>query len=358
MWFRHIRKRYARYVKAVITALCATTMSACYIDGEKELCEYNAQIVYRYARDMAKPVNQISSYIQSITEYIFDEDDVLCMINTLPGSSCLGYNISEFTLPAGRYTLVSWANVNGASRINGATTGVTTLDEIFFILDAPHGEETKAGRDADQISRNSEKLYYGYRRFAVEETGISRVCVDMFNAHCRLTLTINWKSGPPENTRDFYLLYSDVPAAYDFQPGYSVSVDGWSLPDPLYREFPSADRDYRHYAPRRHSESPTATHRRDANMTVDKRIKTEFITYRYNNDSKLLLSLYAGEKQIMKEIDLQRFFATVGIDLDRNLRQEFNLRIEIDNVNDKVNVGFVSVTDWEEGGYISGGALN
>lgn len=304
---------------------------------------------------MTATANTIEQYTQRIDEFIFDGNDVLYAVNRLPGTSCDGKYVSELDLPPGNYTVVSWANIGNASHINEAAIGQTRKSDMQLYLDNPYatssqrygGPASYAGHNA-----NAEKLFYGYRSFSVNDEGISRICVDMFNSHCVLTLSIRWKSNPPVNTQDFYLLYRQIPATYRFTPHMMLQDKVWSGYGARTEQYPANDYDRVHYSPRRQTEEQLATHRQDVYMNVDKRIETEFITYRYGDDSQLLLSLHAGETQIMKEIDLQHFFRSSSIQLDQNFRQEFQLQVEIDG--DKVTVGFMNVNDWEEGGAIGG----
>jgi hypothetical protein len=52
----------------------------------------------------------------------------------------------------------------------------------------------------------------------------------------------------------------------------------------------------------------------------------------------------------MKEICLQDFFKEMHIDLDTDLRQEYNLMFEIDG--DKVTISFIETDDWDDGGIL------
>lgn len=340
------RARTAAHMAACIL-LCMCAATSCHIDGTPEPCAYDIKLVYRYSRDMKGTANHIGSHIGSMKEYLFDEDGVLYAVSTLPGKSCMGYNVSEHSLPSGKYTVVSWGNINGSSHIDPMVPGLSTLDDMSIMLNAP----SKNGGDGEQTYKNSERLYYGYRTFRVNDNGISRINVDMAHAYCRLGLTIGWNSTPPENTRDFNILYRNIPAGYGFTPDYIIDREEWRPYLRRESDYPAICADFRYYPPEYDGAKTHVTHRADVTMNVDKKIKTELITYRHG-DEPLLLSLYAGDRQIMKEIDLQYFFTTMGVQLSRHPQQEFDLRIDIDG--DSVTVGFMSVTDWDEGGSIGG----
>lgn len=204
-------------------------------------------------------------------------------------------------------------------------------------------------KSMSELHGNSDRLYYGYRTFSVAQKGISRICIDMVRSYYSLGLTIKWKTKAPENTGDFYILYKDIPSEYHFMPGTISKKGDWETHDPNMDDHSTANNEIIYHTAGINTKK-LATHRFDVKMNIDKRIETEFITYRHQNNTHPLLSIYAGSNQIMKEIDLERFFRSMDIELDNNLEQEFNVLIEIDG--DNVNIQIANTNDWEEGGII------
>jgi hypothetical protein len=74
----------------------------------------------------------------------------------------------------------------------------------------------------------------------------------------------------------------------------------------------------------------------------------QFVTYRYRGDTEIYLSIYSEGKQVMKEIDLLRFFQEMGINLHYSLCQEYAIQLDING--DEVKVSLVQVEDWGDGG--------
>lgn len=309
---------------------CTFFMFSCIKDNLEDC--YNVQITYRYARE-GSTKNMFQGYIRSVNEYVFDGEGVLCKINVLPEKA----NISTHELPPGDYTLISWGNQGDISRVNKniINIGETSKEDMIMYLN-------------QKILGHSERLYYTYRTFRVNSRGISYIHTDMVQAYCLLNMTIHWRSNPPNNTKPLYLLYNDITSAYSFMPDWVYEKDRWDVHIPWMDNYPTRNDNKVHYFPGTKPTSDRVTHRQDVKINVDKKVKATFVTYRYTNSSSLLLSLYWGDELIMKEIALDRFFREMSIDLEKTLHQEYNLDIEIDG--EKVNVSFVSISDWEEGG--------
>ncbi|GAB6010383.1 FimB/Mfa2 family fimbrial subunit [Dysgonomonas reticulitermitis] len=322
--------------------------SSCDIDRETEDCWYNTRIIYRYNRENTTTENVLTEYIQSLDEYIFDEQGILVAINHLPGESCFGEYITETNLPEGRYTVITWGNKAAPSKVNKEQPGVTTKEEMMLYLDNPY---IAAGNTA-AMQNNSERLYYGYRTFSVAKYGVSRVYVDMSHSHCVLNITVRWKKAAevPANTRDFYMLLKDVPSMYDFMPEFMFRAEGEaSLHRPGEDLFPAVSSEQINYIPLVHSPDGLLTHRAGAVMG-DRALQGQFVTYRYRNGSHPLLSIHTPASQVMKEIDLHAFFKALNIELDTNRRQEFDLLLLIDG--GEVIVSLVTIDDWIDGGYL------
>lgn len=79
-------------------------------------------------------------------------------------------------------------------------------------------------------------------------------------------------------------------------------------------------------------------------------LQDEFLTYRLTNRSLPVFSVWQGNVQVLRNVDLKHFFDTMLIDMDTNECQEFHIRITVEG--DNVYVQFVSLGDWIDGGSI------
>lgn len=332
------------YILTLILSACM--MYACDIDDDMQVCEYNTRLTYRYDREQTAPVSVLDRYVQSLDEYIFDAGGVLIQVNRLPGSSCFGEYVSETNLPEGNYSVITWGNRGEPSKVNKAEIGVTKRDEMLLNLNSPVTR-------ADIYQQDSERLYYAYRTFSVQKYGVSKVNVDISHSHCVLDITVRWKNSNEIPTYgNYYMLLKQLPAQYGFMPEYRFKDRLCNLHNPTEDEYPKDTKEALHYITRVYGDRQLQVHRKDVALN-GRQFNTQFVTYRYRNDSHELLSIYAADgTQIMKEIDLHTFFREMNIELDTNLRQEFEINIEIDR--NKVIVGLVEVGDWEEGGTIGG----
>ncbi|MFR8355863.1 MAG: hypothetical protein ACLVEJ_09550 [Parabacteroides sp.] len=72
------------------------------------------------------------------------------------------------------------------------------------------------------------------------------------------------------------------------------------------------------------------------------------MTYRYTDNTQLLFRIRAGDRPLIREVNLTEFFRAMSVPFTRNIRQEFSIIITIDG-ND-ISVSFTGVSDWEDGG--------
>jgi hypothetical protein len=349
-----------------LAVLSMLAFQACLDDSE--VCCYNLRIEYRYTRDGALGGNEVSYYTPNMREYIFDSRNILVAINIFKIPLGTQEFFSEQKLPEGRYTVITFGNKNGYELINHEEIGRTTKDELLMAINhaqtSPEVSQVvsrvnalRANQDGlpetTEIQGASDRLYYGYRDFEIGPFGVTRIPVDMTHAHCILNLTVRWLNSTvhPSPAEDYIMVLRQVPALYHFTPE-NVVVDGLDCyafhPENAPYSF-LGDRARINYIPIINPDDEVC-HAIKGTVS-DKTLFGQFVTFRYRSDSHVLFSIYTSSEMVMKEIDLHRFFQELGIDLDFSLCQEYNLLIEIAGDN-TVNVGLVTIDDWEDGGMI------
>lgn len=338
--------------RALLVFLAALSLTSCSIEPAIEVCEFNTRLIYRYNRENTTTDNVLPQYIQSLTEYIYDEQGILYATNILPGTSCFGKFVSEINLPPGKYTVITWGNKAEPSKVNKEQIGISTREEMILYLDNAYN----AARSTTDTQSNSERLYYGYRTFSVGEYGVSKIHVDMSHSHCVLNVTVRWKqmAEAPTATEGYFMMLKDIPSQFSFMPQFKFQSGETDLHNPTQDSYPANTSEDICYMPLVHASTQLVNHRTSAEMNTETRtLQSRFITYRYSDSSHELLSIYLGDKQIEKEIDLAVFFKAMSIALDTNRRQEFDLLLVIDG--DKVTVSLIQIDDWDEGGSLGGG---
>ena len=327
-------------------------LSSCDIDRQTEVCEYNARIIYRYNRENTTSENVLPMYIQSLDEYIFDEHDVLYAINRLPGISCFGKYVSEINLPPGKYTVITWGNKAEPSKVNKEQIGVTTKQEMMLYLDNPYAGTTYAAESTAEIQSDSERLYYGYRTFTIEKYGVSKINVDMSHAHCVLDITVRWKNEAetPDESANFHMTMEQIPSKDMFMPEFVSREEIVGIHARAEDTYPSQTAEILHYIPQVFCLESLVGHHNAMRMDVARQLRGQFISYRYRNDSHELLTIYiSGNPLAGKTLDLYTFFKAMKIDLDKSLRQEYELLLEVDG--DRITVTMMTdIADWNEGG--------
>lgn len=209
---------------------------------------------------------------------------------------------------------------------------------------------TNETEDIDQPRGNISRVYYAFSAFTVQDKSITRIRMGMTHAHCLLNVTVKWKANTPPNTKNFRLQLKDVPGLYFMDPEYGSSING-PVKIPV-TDYPVNNRDAIYYIPTVEKGKELQRHQAEAKMDITRTLKGELITHRYCNNSHILFSVYAGEEQITKEIDLHKYFQTMNIERDRNLRQEFHIVVEVQK--DQILVYPAIQSDWENGGIIGG----
>lgn len=318
---------------------------SCSIDKDLEECPYNARLEYWYTG--TGQANVLPNYIYRMKEFLFDSTGVLRQINEQGSKKNLA---AEFKLPPGRYTLVSWGNLDSCTRVSEAEIGRTRLSDILLYADHPVSPGTRV--EVPLRQRNGEQLYYGFSSFTVQPQGVLRQRVDMVHAHLKLDVTVKWKGKAPVDTGDLYMSLSDVPSSYRFLPAFEVKGSPYSTYGTVTDGSLTRSGVW-YYIPERPADSPLISVEVPVKMDITRLINATFVTYRIGSDDHPVIRLYGGGQQLIREIDLYKYFRTMQIDLDENLRQEFSLVIEID-ASGGILVFSATVSDWVDGGAIGG----
>jgi hypothetical protein len=287
-------------------------------------CPPVARLIYRYNREGESGGNNVlPMFVSGIIQYVFDENERLVAVDTVRPDDA-GKFVSRQQLAPGRYTVSGWGNVKGASRVKEAVAG----REMELYLDNETGDDMQGA---------SERLFYGYREFTVEERGESRVHVDMTRAYCILTFTIWWtnEAMTPRETGDFQLLLRDVPSRYGFFPGYRAGNS-------------AGEGAVMNYVPVVHDRERLVT-RQAAAIMRNKTLSGEIVTYRLSSNCHPVLSIRDGERVLEREIDLHEFFTRLGIRLDETLKQEYQIGIEIEGDRVMVFMMTATVSEWSDG---------
>ncbi len=197
----------------VLSAGCEMTLH------ETDICDYTVLLHYDYNEEnTSKGRNMILSYVTHIDELIFDEEGVLVNLQRIEPDECRDYLDSEVMLPPGRYSVIAIGNIDHRSDLHddalgNLKVGATRREDLRLSLD--NAEEL-----ADGTHNNSEKLYHAYHTFIVREEGISRIRVNMINAHMELRFRVTWKRNTPSRTDSYYAILETIPSEYNIMPEY------------------------------------------------------------------------------------------------------------------------------------------
>lgn len=312
--------------RAVLALLALVALVACDVEGELDICPYNVRLDYHYSR-LGTGKNELTSYIGRHCQYLFDEGGTLLDTIPLRGKEMLR---GEFDLPPGEYTVVSWANLDGATRVAEVEPGRTTIGDLRLRVDhpasPPAGYPSMGGWQGE-----ADALYYAYASFSVVSGKVLREQVEFVSAHCRLTVKVRWKDRLPDSGGDFRMLLRYVPCSYGSAPEYELDGGTYHIPR-VYAE-------------------PQAEHVAAASMDITREVNGELLTARLRDNDHPLFSLLRDSEVLIRDIDLSRYFRDMGYRLSTNLLQDFALLMEV-AADGSVSVRPLGNSDWIDGGTI------
>lgn len=292
--------------------------SSCDVDGELAECPYNVKLDYWYTGSGRQ--NQLTASVFTLREYLFDGEGVLRQVNLRSVREGVA---AKYQLQPGNYTLVCWGNIDSESEVAPAELGKTTLDEMQLY--------------SESLS-NTGKFYYGYCSFQADRSGVTKGRIDLSHAYLRLNVTMRWEAAAPANATDLRMTLDGHYPVYRFQPAINMRS--------------SAIQDL--YIPSRPDNCVAVRRSVVVKMDLARQVNGEFIGFRLHNDDHPVFCLMAGGKALIREIDLYRFFRTMQVELDRNIRQEFDLQVIVGK-DGNVNVSMAYVGDWIDGGVLGEG---
>ncbi len=311
-----------------ILAIClggylACLLAACSFGDEPAVCPYNVRLEYWYAGSNVE--NVLPVYVDNIRQYLFDSSGKLMATDVLKGDSVTGWSGD---LAEGEYTLVLWGNLNES--------------DATPVVDGPGGEQLFEEMTVSAVTGgvppgyrgNTGRLYYGSATLKIKKGfGLNRR-VYLSHAHAALSVTVRWMTDEvPPLDGVYRMRLKGIPSIYGFTPG-------------LENTTPAGDGTY--YLPRINGKA--TYHETRAAMNYDEEVIGEFVTFRYLAATHELWSLWCNGEQIVRDLDLNTFFAKLPMDMDRNMEQEFDLLVTI--YEDRIVVTQATAADWDEGGTI------
>lgn len=298
-------------------------LAGCSFGDEPGICPYNVRMEYWYAGSAAE--NVLPIYVDNIRQYLFDEKGALLATETLHGDSVAGWNAK---LKNGTYTLVVWGNMGKGKN---ETTTVTTKNENNMRemqLSAAHTGVPPGYRN------NTQRLYYGTTTFTLKDGVTKRQNVYLSHAHAVLKVTVRWRTEKqPPLDGNYRMRLKGIPDTYDFTGG---------------AEEPTPSGTGTYTIP--HSRRSVTYHETRAAVNYDHEVSGDFITFRYTSDTHQLWSLWRGEEQLIRDLDLSLFFAKLPMNMERNFEQEFDLLVTV--YDNEIIVTQATAADWAEGGTI------
>lgn len=298
-------------IKEILTGCLLLATTGCTFTDEPQVCPYGTRLEYWYAGNTFE--NVLPAYANSLRQYLFDEEGNLLATEEMRGDSVAFWN---GTLPAGRYTIVAWGNLEEEETVTGSQT------------------LTANGGTPPTYRGNTDRLYYGSASFETTDGQVNRQRIYLTQAHALLHITVEWRTTllPPE-TGIYRMRLRGLHGTYGFTPAYEEIL----IPNKAVYTLPQI-------------RSPFIQHETRAAMGYDGCVTGRFVTFRYTAGTHLLWSLWCNDEITVQEIDLYKFFNKLPVDLDRSIEQEFDLLITV--YDDRIVVNQVSGTDWDEGGAI------
>lgn len=300
-----------------------TVLTACEFNWDERNFCYNTRLNYTLHR--SGTANEVLDYAHSMRYMLFNGDSVLLQVTDTTGAAVAH---KDLDLPPGEYTMVTWSNLENSHHAEELIPGVTRMDKLHL--------------DNSGNGANTEKLYFSSRTFTVKPGKQNTENIELTHSHALFHIIVKWTDFYPPIADDWNLLMRNVPSRYSHLVGKRIE----DYPQTNTRAESTSGK-LIYTIPKTHGEN-LSNHSTQAYNHPKGYVYGDFCTFRHTNDTHQLVSLWKGDEQQMKEIDLNKFFTTMNIDLDKNLRQEFNLTFTIKG--SEVGVVLTEVSDWTDGG--------
>lgn len=316
--------------------------ASCTFGDDLNRCPYNVRLEYWYAGSGME--NTLPIYVDNLRQYLFDGGGQLLSVATLRGDSVANW---QGSLPDGEYTFVLWGNINDGEKIpetakndennNRLDNDKQATDDLIYNYKDMNMETMLMTSYREGVPpayrENTDRLYYGVTSIIVQNGMTERRRVYLSHAHASLSITVVWQTEEQPRQGIYRMRLKGVPSTYGFTGGLEEAV-------------PSGDGTYS--LPR--VDRPVTYHETRASLNYENEVTGQFVTFRYTATTHPLWSLWCDGKQVVKDLDLYRFFRKLPMNMDTNMEQEFDLLVTV--YKDKVVVTQASATDWDEGGAI------
>lgn len=316
--------------------------ASCTFGDDLNRCPYNVRLEYWYAGSGIE--NTLPIYVDNLRQYLFDGGGQLLSVATLRGDSVANW---QGSLPDGEYTFVLWGNINDGEKIpetakndennNRLDNDKHATDDLIYNYKDMNMETMLMTSYREGVPpayrENTDRLYYGVTSIIVQNGMTERRRVYLSHAHASLSITVVWQTEEQPRQGIYRMRLKGVPSTYGFTGGLEEAV-------------PSGDGTYS--LPR--VDRPVTYHETRASLNYENEVTGQFVTFRYTATTHPLWSLWCDGKQVVKDLDLYRFFRKLPMNMDTNMEQEFDLLVTV--YKDKVVVTQASATDWDEGGAI------
>ena len=297
--------------------LMACLLCSCSVDDCRDECCNENIMQYRFLYDGR---DCFARRIDKMQYHLFDADgSYLREMYAYEGDLS---QVSLSGIEPGTYTLVAIGNLTDYGTLTDAAAG--GLDR--FCLHITHYADTGRG-----IFANGDPLYYGIRRFTLEEGFSNYLVTDMAHIHCCLHLRIEWE-GLPAYSDGYRYHLSGIGGGVDMHVGNASHIG--TLP------FPGVH----------HYEGQMQEEVRLQSLSLQRKL----YTLRYTDDDIPVFTLYNNDRAVTKPISLADVFRSWGWRPSSNPVQEYEVCMIIKlNGDIEIRQGFgANVSDWEDGGVI------
>ncbi len=324
---------------------------------DNEDCTSSVQFSYSYNEESSTTDNKISYWISTIDEYIFDESHLLSNVRHIDAN---GFR-RQLLLEPGKYSVIAVGNADQRSIVTDSRTGKSPQIGVTHREDLRLSLSDTAQND-DGIVGPCEELFYGYRTFTVTATEVSRIRIDLVNAHFQLRFKVRWQNTDIPKIGTYYAVVEDVPSQYALMPEYVFPAGKFEAEshDPVKHDtHPITSNETIHHIPAAAQANPLS-YGNTTYLNADYEVWGQMVHYRVKNDTPLKMNLYysssgtraATDPSVLpRAIDLRECLEYFEYNLDHELKQEYMLDIEVNGEQIIINpIDGLSIADWTDGG--------